>query len=143
MAGKSPTKSARRRANERLRKQSAVDFAKQFGPLPDYLLAAAATLGSNTDIYIPSDSWERAPAHVVVYDECPDLNRVNLRLIAQSAAEERSLKRGERISQLRLLCGDVWGMRGKAHVVQERWNKAGEGPISIRTIQQYFRESRI
>lgn len=137
-----PTKSKRRRANERQRKALQAKFDEELGPIPYYILEAAETLPQNTGTISGQDNWERAPPHVVEWDEFPAVDKGKLVEMSQAAASERSRERAERISQMKSMCHDIWGQRGAAHIVAKRWRDSDEEEVSIRTIQQYIRESR-
>ena len=142
MGDKRPTKSARRRANERKRKAAAANFAAELGPVPDHIRQAAKDLCDNTSQDLRQEPFERAPAHMVDYDEYPTINKSALREISKAAADERSLSRAETKSELKRLYADIWGTRGSPKLISKMHEEAGQGKISERTIRQYMQEDR-
>ena len=131
------TKSQHRRANQRRRKQSGKPF-DDMGPAPALTLELAISLGNNLDR--PSDSapWEKAPAHVVDYDECPSVKTDELKRISARASNSRTRERNVRIGELKLKYQRLWGKRGAAKVIAQR-ETDDENPLSERTVQGYFK----
>lgn len=112
------------------------------GPQPDYLARAPFGYNLEGDLY-GQDAWERAPPHVVVFDESPAVIQEALEEMSRNAGSERRRDKAERIARMKSLYADIWGKRGTAHIVVKRWREAGEDEISVRTVQAYFKETRI
>jgi hypothetical protein len=111
------------------------------GRIPEFTKEFEAALGRNLDPSEKQAPWERAPSHVVEYDECIDLNRALLAGMSKKAGEARTEERVQRISDLRLKYQHRWGKRGAAKQIASFETEAGN-PLSERTIQKYFRLGR-
>src|SRR5271163_1766349 len=103
------TKSQRRRANERRRKQADRLFHDTVGPMPEYPKELLTALGSNLESPLARESWEKAPAHLVDYDEHPSLKDDELVRMSRLASNSRTQKRSAQISKLKLKYPDQWG----------------------------------
>lgn len=83
-----------------------------------------------------------APLHVV---DC-DVQQVDqdvMKLLSERAAITRSDDQAERIAGMKTESSKLWGVRGRAQEVADRWfNFSGER-VSVRTVQSYFRMSPI
>lgn len=141
MEVKKLTKGQRRRRNEQQRKDQAASWQRTMGQNPDHKRNAFRDIESNVG-RVAHDPWERAPDHVVDKVECPSLNQATLRSMAQRAGEERSLARSDRIAEMERLYPDLFGARGKAKEVADRWNRDSDDSLSVRTVQEYFRAVR-
>lgn len=137
-------KSQRRRRNQRRRDALNAEFASKIGAFDEYLTWAAGELGSNIDLSAMdacAEPWERAPLHVLQRDECPSVDPQTMTDLSRAAASERSLDRAERVRTLRALCTDIWGKRGASRFAKERYRKETGETISIRTVQQYMKDT--
>jgi hypothetical protein len=136
------TKSQRRRANERRRKESALRWQQEMGP-PPAPTKGIAGLGSNLDGFdLPPhqrEPWEKAPAHLVDKTcEQPSLKDDALKHMSRRAGDSRTQKRFLEISELKLKYQGSWGKRSGAKVIASFESEHGN-PISERTLQKYFK----
>ncbi|MGV3554236.1 MAG: hypothetical protein ACO1OD_03165 [Croceibacterium sp.] len=137
-----PSKSRRRRRNEKRRHLMVEDFEQRVGPMPDYLVDFAGTLGATPKIGA-QEAFERAPAHLVDCTDLPAVKSEVLQEMSRIAAERRTLDMNERIDEMQRHCPE-FGKRGKARRVAEAWNReCPEDPVSIRTVQKYFKLRRV
>lgn len=133
-------KSQRRRQNEKLRRQQIEFWQKTVGPLPGHLVQWFESIEPNI-FDCARESWERAPMHMIDVDAyCIDAERQSA--MSQRASHIRTQERDRRIGEMRALCRDIWGVWGKARIVQHRWLKHEKELVPLRTIQHYFRMTR-
>jgi hypothetical protein len=143
VAGAGLTKSQRRRENERLRRQGKKDFEENMGPMPEHVIRFLSTVEPNIHA-MPAgqqQSWERAPAHTVDYDENPEVNTEVLARMSKSAGDSRTAERNLRISELKLKYLADWNQRGVAKKIASLETEQGN-PLSERTVQNYVKMTR-
>jgi hypothetical protein len=133
------TKGKRRRANQRRRKQLDALWEETMGPMPEDLKQYMASHEGNIPkTPVQQDAFERAPSHMVEYDESSvGLNSEKLADLSAKASRSRTIERDKRISDLRLQYQKHWSKRGGAGRIARSETKAGN-PISERTVQRYF-----
>jgi hypothetical protein len=141
MEQKPLTKSQRRRARERQQKELARQWQETMGPAPELPRDLEMLLGRNIPEQPPEpiNPWERAPSHMVDYDECPGLNAEALARLSEKAGDRRTDERSQRINDLRLKYPNHWGKRGGAKYIALTESDTGD-PISERTVLNYFKE---
>jgi hypothetical protein len=140
MAGRGRTKSQRRRDNERRRKAADRLIEEIMGPMPEHI-KRFASIGGNLKDPTPIDqleAWQRAPLHVVEYDECPDLDRAVLARMSESASESRTQERLLQARELKAKYRHLWGKRGTPKIIASLETEEGN-PLSERTVQRYFK----
>src|SRR5664280_2480982 len=108
------------------------------GPAPSLAPELATSLGNNIDRPSDSASWEKAPAHMVDYDECPSLKTDELKRITGLAAVDRSDERDAQASALKLKYPDLWNKRSGAKIIASLETEEGN-PLSERTVQRLFK----
>lgn len=140
MEQKPLTKSQRRRARERQQKELARHWQETMGPAPELPRDLEMLLGRNIPDQPPEpiDPWERAPSHMVDYDEQPSLNKEALNQMSESAAARRTRERLAQIAELKAKYPKLWGMRGAAKTIASL-ETDDENPLSERTVQKYFK----
>jgi len=108
--------------------------------MPEHIMRWFETIEPNI-VPLQRESWERAPIHMVDTDAfCIDVERQSA--LTLSASHTRTRERDRVIGEMRSLCPDIWGIRGKARFVQQRWLKKEDELVPLRTIQHYFRITR-
>ena len=140
------TKSQRRRANEKRRKQASAQFDQQMGPVPTHIDQYFTSIAENTNCPIPREQrepWELAPAHMVDFCETPTVNDLKLKRLSATAGKFRTSERDVRIGAMRANSPDLWCIRGKAHLIAARHAKEDGEMISVRTIQDYIKITKI
>lgn len=132
-----PQSSERRKRARHARKQQEAHWLSQMGPLPDHILRFFAQVEPNTDRRI--DRWERAPAHIID----PELGCIDPEKqaeLSRHAAHRRTEEAVLRRAELQRDYQHIWGRRGEASTVADEYNEVHpDQPISVRTVQRYFR----
>lgn len=132
------TKGQRRRRNERLRREQQRWWDDKMGTLPRHLANAWGERNTRPEEFGNGASWERAPEHMVDYDECPSLNDGALRKLSKAAGAARACERNVQIAELKAKYPDKWDKRGGAKWIASQETEDGN-PISERTVRGYFR----
>jgi hypothetical protein len=128
------TKSQRRRSNQRYRKEVERRFREEMGPAPELPadLEDALKKHGNLDKPLDDEPWEKAPPHMVDYDECPGLNEGALKKLSKAGNDARVDMRDDQIGDLKKRYPSKWGKRSGAKYISER-----EG-VPERTLQRWF-----
>lgn len=134
------TERERRKAREREGEEQAIQFEQELGPLPTHIEELFASVASNTGSLEPQDSFERAPKHVVDYDECPSVDRGVMTQISTIAGEARSLKTQEVRDVIRDYCGHLLGVKDRYQRMSDLLEELGEGRRAKRTLQRDIKE---
>ncbi len=144
MAKAALTKSQRRRENERRRILAAKPFQEEIGARSARTAELVAALGSNLAAtpLEQLEPWEKAPAHLVDYDEQPSLKVEELNRMSRLASEKKRDERDVAIGELKLRYRNLWGKRGAARIIAQRETR-DENPLSERTVQNYFKITKI
>jgi hypothetical protein len=148
-----PTKSQRRRRNEKVKKQQDAQWAAM-GPAPP---DDGESFGDgNLDWVLDIPSVEKAPAHMVDYDpqceeDTPTFKQGAVKALSKAAGDERTRRADERDERLRALFPQYDGKRGGARkalkALQKQYEvdwEAGvtldgedpEPPPDLRTVQR-------
>lgn len=147
-AVKKPTKGRRRRANERVRKAAQEFWNTQVGETPEYIRRGQSELGFNLDPLIePDDEFARmtrAPSHRIVVDNVTGdwyWNETTTKKLTDAGNAGNGKNRADAIKELQGKYPELWDKRGKAKVIASIETEEGN-PITERTIQTYFRQTR-
>ncbi len=139
------TKTQKRRASRKRPKKAAKLFEQAMGPrrqIPEELIIA---FGVNTNCpATPPDEkqpWERAPDHMVVWDEDPGLDRAAQIRLTATASESRTYESDLRAGELKLKYPQYWSKRGGAGFISRAEAKAGT-PIPERTVFSMIARSK-
>jgi hypothetical protein len=87
------------------------------------------------------EPWERAPSHMVEYDEgYIGLNTKKLAKLSAKASASRTDERNQQIIELKNKYPRHWGKRGGAGFIARSETKKGN-PISERTVRGYCKKT--
>lgn len=110
------------------------------GPIAAGAEEPLGSLGNNMEGMV-IEPWEKAPSHVVDH-EAYCLDYEILRENAFRAGQKFTSERDHTIMEMRQEFPEIWGVRGKAAELAKRWHELTGESISVRTIQNYFHETR-
>lgn len=128
--------SERRKRVRHVRKQRDAVWERDMVPIPEHILRFFSEVEPNTCRHV--DRWERAPEHMIDPQiGCIDPGKQEK--LTRTAADRRAAEFEMRRAELERDNRDIWGKRGKAAIVAQRYNKVHpREPISVRTVQRYF-----
>lgn len=117
-----------------------TNLPRNRGPVPDYVKEYRSKHG-NLDVLDAPAALERAPIHMIEISEFyVGLNEEKIAELSALAGNARSEERDQRMNELRAKHADVWGKRGGPRKIVQRESR-GRNPISLRTVQKYFKDS--